>query len=480
MRYVSLFSGVEAASVAWAPLGWTPVAFAEVDQFPCAVLAERFPNVPNLGDVCEIDWKEFHDKYGAIDVLVGGSPCQSFSIAGNREGLAPGAPSRLMFEYIRAIRELVCASEGKSPRYILWENVPGAFSSERGNSFGQLLAELDELGYGLAWRVLDAQFVRVPDGPRLGFFGPVPQRRRRVFLVGSLGTPGAAEILFERESLRWDHPKGRAAREALAGNAAESASIRSSAGFKWFAGARAKGIGYEDNTSPTLSVSDGHMPAVLTPWDVQSKRVNTPDGTSPTLQSGSGEGMNIQPIVFQESDNNLTPCDVQSKQVHTLDGVSPTLSAGGNNWAPINVQPIVMTTANMGNANGGNYSESGVAYTVDTLGSNAVCMQGNMIGRELENGPQGDGVNDDLSFTLNTIDRHAVAFAQNTRDEVRYFGGDGSMIDDVAFATNNDKDGPSDYVLSNGEDVIGSLCSCDSKWVQNQQVNQGKIVCKRT
>jgi len=216
MRYISLFSGIEAASVAWKPLGWEPVAFCEVDEFPSAVLAHRYPDVPNLGDITKVDWSEVHARYGAVDVLVGGSPCQSFSIAGNREGLAPGAPSHLMFEYIRAVRDLLQASGGQSPRYILWENVPGALSSERGNAFGQLLAELDELGYGLAWRVLDAQYVRVPDGSPDGFFGPVAQRRRRVFLVGVLGSPGAAEILFERTCLSGDHPKGVKAREALA------------------------------------------------------------------------------------------------------------------------------------------------------------------------------------------------------------------------------------------------------------------------
>lgn len=250
MRYLSLFSGVEAASVAWMPLGWKPVAFCEIEDFPCAVLKHRFPDVPNLGDVCKVDWKEFHDRYGNVDVLVGGSPCQSFSIAGNREGLS--GESRLMFEYIRAVRELVHASGGGSPRYILWENVPGALSSERGNAFGQLLAELDELGYGLAWRILDAQFVRVPDGSPSGFFGPVAQRRRRVFLVGVLGSPHAAEILFERESLRWDNPPSREERQALASDPLESLAAGGGAwGFKHSAASSAGGVGFSE-TSPTL------------------------------------------------------------------------------------------------------------------------------------------------------------------------------------------------------------------------------------
>lgn len=111
MRYVSLFSGIEAASVAWQPLGWEAVAFAEIEPFPCAVLAERFPNVPNLGDVTKIDWEEFRGKYGSVDIVCGGSPCQSFSIAGGRESL--DGESRLMFEYIRAVQEL-------RPRWYVW------------------------------------------------------------------------------------------------------------------------------------------------------------------------------------------------------------------------------------------------------------------------------------------------------------------------------------------------------------------------
>lgn len=191
MKYISLFSGIEAATVAWHDLGWEPVAFCEIDEFPSAVLAHRFPNVPNLGDITKVDWSEY---VGSVDLIVGGSPCQSFSISGKREGLA--GESGLMFEYIRAVREI-------RPRYFIWENVPGAFSSEKGDAFRQLLSEMDECGYGLAWRVLDAQF-----------FG-VAQRRRRVFLVGSLGSQRAAEILFEPDSMRWDHPSSREKRQEL-------------------------------------------------------------------------------------------------------------------------------------------------------------------------------------------------------------------------------------------------------------------------
>lgn len=202
MRYYSIFSGVEAATLAWEPLGWEPACFCEVDEFPSAVLRERWPDVPNLGDITMVNWKRVVREYGAADLVVGGSPCQSFSVAGTRTGL-DGA-SGLMWEYVRCVREV-------KPRWVLWENVPGALSSSHGEDFRCLLEALDAIGYGLAWRVLDAQF-----------FG-VAQRRERVFLVGSLGDRRSAEVLFEPESLRWDSPSSRAKREALAGRAEKSA-----------------------------------------------------------------------------------------------------------------------------------------------------------------------------------------------------------------------------------------------------------------
>lgn len=237
MRYVSLFSGIEAASVAWEPLGWEPVAFAEIDPFPCAVLKERYPNVPNLGDVSEVDWSVI----GAVDVVVGGSPCQAFSVAGKRKGMLD-ARGRLMLEYVRAVRDL-------RPRWLLWENVPGVLSQSNGDAFDTLQRELAECGYSLAWRTLDAQF-----------FG-VAQRRRRVFLVGHLGGPGGAPaaVLFEPESLRWDSESSREKRQALADEARRSPQV---AGFKYSAGGAAKGLGYEEESTNTLT-ADWHAPAVF-------------------------------------------------------------------------------------------------------------------------------------------------------------------------------------------------------------------------
>lgn len=207
MRYISLFSGIEAASCAWDGMGWEPVAFSEIDPFPSAVLAEHYPNVPNLGDITNIDWSPYA---GTIDLVVGGSPCQSFSIAGGRESL--DGESALCFEYWRAVRDL-------RPRWFLWENVPGVFST-RDNAFGQFIDALEELGYGMAWRTLDAQF-----------FG-VAQRRRRVFLVGSLRGGGtAAAVLFELESVRGNTATSKDKREELAARRGASPRERSGGGL---------------------------------------------------------------------------------------------------------------------------------------------------------------------------------------------------------------------------------------------------------
>lgn len=233
VRYISLFSGIEAASVAWESLGWEPVAFSEIEPFPCELLRQRYPSVPNLGDITKIDWRE---HAGTVDFIVGGSPCQSFSIAGNREGLS--GESGLMFEYIRAIREVM-------PEYFVWENVPGALSCEKGAAFGQLIREMDELGYGLAWRVLDAQF-----------FG-VAQRRRRVFLVGVLGDPErAAEILFEPESLRWDHPSSRCKRKELAESVERGAGSSYTLLVRCGCAGGGKGALVQEDVSATLSTSN--------------------------------------------------------------------------------------------------------------------------------------------------------------------------------------------------------------------------------
>ncbi len=192
LRYVSVCSGIEAATVAWHPLGWVPLMFAEIAKFPSRVLTHHYPQVPNAGDFTTI-----RDVSG-VDLLVGGTPCQSFSLAGLRGGLADDR-GNLALEFCRLADRL-------RPRWLLWENVPGVLSSNGGRDFGSILGALGELGYGFAYRILDAQF-----------FG-VPQRRRRVFVVGHLGDwRRAAAVLFERESLRGNSAPRRAQRHQVAG-----------------------------------------------------------------------------------------------------------------------------------------------------------------------------------------------------------------------------------------------------------------------
>lgn len=200
LRYLSVCSGIEAATQAWHPLGWQPVAFSEIEPFPCAVLAHHYPTVPNWGDMTR--YQEWPDA--DVDVLCGGTPCQSFSVAGLRKGLAdPRGNLMLTFGAIAARYR---------PRWLVWENVPGVLSSNGGRDFGTFLGMLRQLGYGFAYRVLDAQHIRTRRFPFA-----VPQRRRRVFVVGYLGDwRRAAAVLFDRESLS-GHPAPR--REAGQGTA---------------------------------------------------------------------------------------------------------------------------------------------------------------------------------------------------------------------------------------------------------------------
>ncbi|UTC51022.1 DNA cytosine methyltransferase [Treponema sp. OMZ 855] len=185
MTYLSVCSGIEAVSVAWEPLGFRPIGFSEIEPFPCELLKQKYPNVKNYGDITQYEkWNA-----GQFDILVGGTPCQSFSVAGKRGGTADERGA-LMYAYLGIV-------ETYRPRWVIWENVPGVLSSNSGYDFTSFLAGLEECGYGWAYRVFDARY-----------FG-VPQRRRRVFVVGHSDnrTDLAAKVLFEPESMRRDFEK---------------------------------------------------------------------------------------------------------------------------------------------------------------------------------------------------------------------------------------------------------------------------------
>jgi DNA (cytosine-5)-methyltransferase 1 len=203
MRYASVCDGIGAAHVAWQPLGWKCSWTSEIEPFPAAVVEHHF-GFPNVGDMTKIT-EEMLDEHGPVDLLVGGTPCQSFSVAGLRGGLAdPRGNLALRFVQLAAVMQ---------PKWIVWENVPGVLSSGKGRDFGTFLGALGELGYGFAYRILDAQW-----------FG-VAQRRRRVFVVGHLGDwRRAAAVLFERESVFGNPPTRGATGQGSASGFADGSS----------------------------------------------------------------------------------------------------------------------------------------------------------------------------------------------------------------------------------------------------------------
>jgi DNA (cytosine-5)-methyltransferase 1 len=192
MRYLSVCSGMEAASVAWSDLGWKAVGFSEIEPFPCEILKQRFPNVKNYGDLEK--YREWDIEPGTVDVLVGGTPCQSFSLSGLKKGMDdPRGNLALIF---------LGLAERIKPRWIIWENVFGVLSANGGRDFGTFLAALGNIGYGWSYRLLDAQYVGRCEMHAQDGEGPVPQRRKRIYLVAHLGDwrPTTA-VLFESESI---------------------------------------------------------------------------------------------------------------------------------------------------------------------------------------------------------------------------------------------------------------------------------------
>ena len=516
----SLFDGSGGFPLGGLLAGITPVWASEIEPFPIRVTTKRLPFMKHYGNISAMDG----GRIEPVDIITFGSPCQDMSIAGRRDGL-DGKRSSLFYEAVRIIKEMRCATGGRYPRYIVWENVPGAFSSNKGEDFKAVLEAVIGIvepnaqvpmpekarwpyadlymgdGWSVAYRTLDAQY-----------WG-VPQRRRRIYLVADLAGRGAEKILFESEGLYGYSAEGfrswqRATRSfapcagatgfdgyngsltddtsatlgvncgmstgrngivlndqggnrmditedvtsTLRAEAHHPPCVMESAGFCTEHSAKSRTIGYEEERSPTLRA--GVVPAAVAlenhPTDSRVKL--SEDGNVQTLTSRMGTGGNNVPLVMkirsgcegggkgaliQENKSATLSCNNDQTLFEPCgwDGgqVSPTLTkqnAGGNQRMPDKdnftcvLQPFGISSKDSNamksdNPHSGIY-EAKTARTLDGNGGNPSCnqggiavvesyaIQGSMIGREDKNGPQGDGINEDVSFTLNTVDRHAV------------------------------------------------------------------------
>ena len=462
----SLFDGSGGFPLGGLLSGITPVWASEIEPFPIRVTTKRLPFMKHYGDVSRMDGR----KIEPVDIITFGSPCQNMSIAGRREGL-DGSRSSLFYEAVRIVKEMRCATDGRYPRYIVWENVPGAFSSNKGADFQSVLEEICSVkGYeidparperwanageivaddfSLAWRVFDAQY-----------WG-VPPRRKRIYLVADFAGGSAGKILFESEGVSGYTPQGFRPWQGVAGAFAEGAGasgcvclndqggsridvtedvaatlraenhghppcVMGAAGFCTEHSAQARGIGYREETSPTLRA--GTVPAAVYENHSQDTRYIGPLETAPTVNATYGMGGNNQPFVV-ETPKTLkirSGCEGGGKGALIQDNKSATL--GCNNDQTLFVPKVYGICSKDSNAMKSENPKSGfyeaeTSRCLDANGGNPTCnqggmavvaLQGSMIGRADKNGPQGSGVNEDVSFTLDVVDRHAVAYCMTT------------------------------------------------------------------
>ena len=461
----SLFDGSGGFPLGGLISGITPVWASEIEPFPIRVTTKRLPFMKHYGDISQMDG----GKIEPVDIITFGSPCTDMSVAGRRAGL-DGKQSCLFYQAIRIIKEMRCATNGRCPRYIVWENVPGAFSSNSGEDFKAVLEAVIGItepetqvpmpeknrwpyadcymgdGWSVAYRVLDAQY-----------WG-VPQRRKRIYLVADFAGRSAFDILFKSEGLSGYSAEGfrawqRAARSTapctgaagiclndqggqrmdvtedvtatLRAEAHHPPCILESAGFCTEHSSKSRSIGYEEETSPTLRA--GVVPAAVYENHSQDTRYTGPIDTAPTVSATYGMGGNNQPfVVIGEVPKTLkirSGCEGGGKGPLIQTDKSATLSC--NNDQTLFQPKAYGICSKESNAMKSDNPHSGVyeaetSRTLDGNGGNPGCnqggiavvesyaIQGSMIGRDDKNGPQGDGINEDVSFTLNTVDRHAV------------------------------------------------------------------------
>ena len=360
---------------------------SEIEPFPAAVLAHRFPDAINLGDMTKFEeWPDAN-----VDVLCGGTPCQSFSVAGLRRGLADPR-GNLMLTYLAIARRY-------QPKWLVWENVPGVLSSNGGRDFGALLRGLGELGYGFAYRVLDAQYVRT-----CGFEFAVPQRRRRVFVVGYLGDwRRAAAVLFDGESLSGNPPPRREAGQGTSHAVAPSLTS-SGRGVERGGDSRGQDPVIAQPVAPTLNAHFGDK------MGLENQHINQGGGCSlpPVSMSLNAHGARLD----AESETLLPTTGGGFEVAHSLKGEGFDASEDGTGRGTPIVPVVTDTLVSNGDAHSGFRDEKGLV---------PVAIQERAVSENPDNGPDGMGVRDDgASYTLEArTTSQAVAFAQNQRGELR-------------------------------------------------------------
>jgi DNA (cytosine-5)-methyltransferase 1 len=427
MKYLSVCSGVEAATVAWHDLGWKPIAFSEIEPFPSAVLSHRFPTVPNMGDMTK--YKEWNLNE-PIDLLVGGTPCQSFSVAGLRKGLEDPR-GNLMLTYVGLLDKF-------RPKWCIWENVPGVLSSNEGRDFGAFLGALVELGYGFAYRVLDAQH-----------FG-VPQRRRRVFVVACFGDwTSPAKVLFEPESLRRDPSKSKGKKQS-----APAFTSSSFGGYSEGVGTiRAAGGDLGGGSETLVATPDGnHTTGSLLArdykgignQDLQEGRglvlTKTFDRQSTTEYGDSNIASTVMSRDYKSATDIVVyenhPSDSRVKEMgNVCQTVTSSWGTGGGN-IPF-VQPIALAENTIGRQplNGGNgtgFTENGPMYTLNATGVHGVAYGFEPGIAKREGNPSRfveDGVptlranmGDNQTATAYSIDTYNLKIAEGSTQTLRGFG----------------------------------------------------------
>ena len=428
----SLFDGSGGFPLGGLISGITPLWASEIEPFPVRVTTKRLPQMEHLGDITILKGSELP----LVDIITFGSPCQDMSVAGKRDGL-DGSRSSLFYEAIRIVKEMREKTNGKYPRFIVWENVPGAFSSNKGEDFRAVLQEICKVkdpqvsvpkaakwenaghimadNYSVAWRLFDSQF-----------WG-VPQRRKRIYLVADFDGECAGKILFESEGLSWDFKKSGCPWKETTGHSAESFGEPSCYGVDGYNSSM-------DIVEATLGVNCGMSTgrnAVMVQEPMlfenhsQDTRYKGPLEVAQTVSSTYGMGGNNQPFVVQtpKTLKIRSGCEGGGKGALVQENLSATL--GCNNDQTLFQPKAYGVCSKDSNAmkSGNPYSgfyEAETARCLDANGGNPSCnqggmavvsLQGSMIGRKDTNGPQGDGVSEDVSFTLNTVDKHAVVYA---------------------------------------------------------------------